>query len=243
MNETAQPEPAGLTAPKNFCARAPLDQPWAWLTLVGVLLASDFVTGREIHFPLFYAIPIALASWNGSRKIAISLAVGLPAIRFFFNFAWPGAWTLVGAGANEVISGMGLLGVALLTSRLATLHDELNRRVKTLEGVLPICSFCKRIRDGSEHWVPFETYLCRHSTAELTHGLCVDCADEHYPGVLAPKLGAARPSGVTPNEHSASDAWAQGPKFPSRASDARLESEACRPSLPSFRKRGADELF
>jgi CheY-like chemotaxis protein len=47
--------------------------------------------------------------------------------------------------------------------------------VKTLEGLLPICSYCKKIRDARGEWQRLEKYVTDHSTAEFTHGICPDC--------------------------------------------------------------------
>jgi PAS domain S-box-containing protein len=54
-------------------------------------------------------------------------------------------------------------------------------RVKTLDGLLPICSSCKKIRDDKGYWQQVETYVKKHSDAEFTHGLCPDCATKLYP--------------------------------------------------------------
>lgn len=52
-------------------------------------------------------------------------------------------------------------------------------RVQYLEGLLPICSYCKKVRSGEE-WIPIEAYIARHSGADFTHGLCPACRDQHY---------------------------------------------------------------
>jgi PAS domain S-box-containing protein len=59
------------------------------------------------------------------------------------------------------------------------LRDTLNR-VKTLEGLLPICMYCKNIRDDAGKWGRVETHLSR-TGATLTHGLCPKCEAEHFP--------------------------------------------------------------
>lgn len=57
------------------------------------------------------------------------------------------------------------------------------KEVKTLKGLLPICSFCKRVRDDEGYWERLEEYLAKHADAEVSHGLCPDCVKEHYPEV------------------------------------------------------------
>lgn len=53
--------------------------------------------------------------------------------------------------------------------------------VKQLSGLLPICSYCKKIRDDKGYWKQIESYIHQHSQAEFSHGICPDCAKEHYP--------------------------------------------------------------
>jgi DNA-binding NtrC family response regulator len=57
-------------------------------------------------------------------------------------------------------------------------------RVKTLSGLIPICSSCKKIRDDKGYWNQLEIYLQEHSAAKLTHGICPGCAEKLYPGIL-----------------------------------------------------------
>jgi YesN/AraC family two-component response regulator len=54
-------------------------------------------------------------------------------------------------------------------------------RVETLEGILPICASCKKIRDGEGSWHQVEVYIGRHSDAEFSHGVCPECMKVLYP--------------------------------------------------------------
>lgn len=77
---------------------------------------------------------------------------------------------------------------------LLTAHRRQKEEVKTLRGLLPICSGCKKIRDDEGYWAEIETYLVKHSEAEISHGLCFDCATRLYPGVaLEADLGPTSP--------------------------------------------------
>ncbi len=53
-------------------------------------------------------------------------------------------------------------------------------KVKTLSGMLPICSSCKKIRDDKGYWNQIESYLARHSEIDFSHGLCPECMDKLY---------------------------------------------------------------
>jgi ABC-type phosphate/phosphonate transport system substrate-binding protein len=53
--------------------------------------------------------------------------------------------------------------------------------IKTLSGLLPICSHCKKIRDDKGYWNQIEHYIHEHSDAEFSHGICEECAEKYYP--------------------------------------------------------------
>jgi len=54
--------------------------------------------------------------------------------------------------------------------------------LSTLKGLLPICMFCKKIRDDKGYWSEVETYIRKRSQAEFSHGICKPCREKHYPG-------------------------------------------------------------
>lgn len=58
-------------------------------------------------------------------------------------------------------------------------------QVRELSGLLPICSSCKSIRDDKGYWTRLEAYLCEHSKAEFSHGICPECAKKLYPELYA----------------------------------------------------------
>jgi hypothetical protein len=55
--------------------------------------------------------------------------------------------------------------------------DEL----KILRGILPLCSFCKKIRDDKGYWESVDIYISKYSEAYISHGICPDCLKDHYP--------------------------------------------------------------
>jgi PAS domain S-box-containing protein len=55
------------------------------------------------------------------------------------------------------------------------------KKVKTLGGLLPICTSCKKIRDDKGYWNQLEDYIHKHSEAEFSHSVCPDCAKKLYP--------------------------------------------------------------
>lgn len=63
---------------------------------------------------------------------------------------------------------------------IAELRDAVTN-IKTLRGLLPICTSCKKIRDGKGDWKQIESYIGEHSEAKFTHSMCPKCAKNFYP--------------------------------------------------------------
>ena len=70
-----------------------------------------------------------------------------------------------------------------LLERNQALEDAL-KRVKQLQGLLPICSYCKKIRNDRNYWEQVDAYVASHSEAQFSHGVCPDCFEMH----LKPQL-------------------------------------------------------
>ncbi len=101
------------------------------------------------------------------------------------------------AGANDYITkpfnNMELRARVRVGHRMVEMKEKLAKQVqelrtalehiKTLQGIIPICSFCKKIRDDQGYWSQVEAYLSRHSDARFSHGFCPDCISRHYPEI------------------------------------------------------------
>ena len=72
--------------------------------------------------------------------------------------------------------------------------QEAAAKIKTLHGLLPICSYCKGVRDDEGYWQSVEAYVEGHSEAQFTHGICPSCLEKHYPDLAHQKQAAARAS-------------------------------------------------
>ena len=77
-----------------------------------------------------------------------------------------------------------------LAVRVQELEEALGR-VKTLQGLLPICAYCKKVRDDKNYWQQVETYVARHSEAKFTHGICPSCYEQFAKPALAQARAAA----------------------------------------------------
>lgn len=58
---------------------------------------------------------------------------------------------------------------------------RLNERVRTLEGILPICAYCRRMRREDGGYEGLEEYVSEHTPARFSHGICPDCTKKHFP--------------------------------------------------------------
>jgi GTP-sensing pleiotropic transcriptional regulator CodY len=88
-----------------------------------------------------------------------------------------------------------IISIALYNSRTLELFKEsemqkmviinklidANSKIKTLRGLVPICSACKKIRDDKGYWYQVEEYIEKHSHAEFSHGLCPECIKKMHP--------------------------------------------------------------
>ncbi len=77
--------------------------------------------------------------------------------------------------------GVGIRIVRLqesLAQRIQELENALSQ-VKKLSGLLPICSYCKKIRDDKNYWQQVEAYLTEHTEASFSHSICPECYEKH----------------------------------------------------------------
>jgi sigma-B regulation protein RsbU (phosphoserine phosphatase) len=79
-----------------------------------------------------------------------------------------------------------------LADRVRELETAL-AQVKQLRGLLPMCSYCKKIRDDGNYWQQVEAYLCAHSEVQFSHGICPTCWHE----VVEPQMAEAGMQGAT----------------------------------------------
>jgi phosphoserine phosphatase RsbU/P len=69
---------------------------------------------------------------------------------------------------------------AALATKIKELRQALDQ-IKTLRGIVPICAWCKKIRDDQGYWNQVEVYVQHHTEAQFSHGLCPDCIKKMYP--------------------------------------------------------------
>ena len=164
---------------------------WFWRVLgISLTLAVaivDYVTADEIEVVPFYLLPLAIAAWHLGRVESIGAALFCTATwlievrlsdRPVSNALVPywNALMLLGTFSTVVILLGSLRRASAEQKRLIADLQSTLAHVKTLGGLLPICAWCKKIRDDSGYWLAVEAYLQDHSDAAFTHGICPDCS-------------------------------------------------------------------
>ncbi|MDA8078257.1 MAG: hypothetical protein M0Z79_04895 [Nitrospiraceae bacterium] len=152
----------------------------------------DYVTGSDIGLSVFYLIPIILVVWLAGRTSGLFMAALALITMSVTDYA---SGKVFSSLFVEIWNGLVHLAffvvIIILVSKLKADLEERSRligelqdamaEVKTLSGLLPICAWCKNIRDDDGYWNKVESYIAKHTEAEFTHGICPECARKVYP--------------------------------------------------------------
>jgi hypothetical protein len=160
-----------------------------------VVAAVDYALGPYIIVPTYVVIPVMLLAWNWGERYAIGLGVVLTIAHFVFLDLWGVPPPTGVAAVNAAMRFAVLVVLAVVTARLGSQTRASRERVQMLEGILPICSFCKDIRDEAGEWQKIETYVSRHSEAQFSHGICAKCTEiqlSKFRSQRAPGKGAGQ---------------------------------------------------
>ncbi len=152
----------------------------------------DYITGRDFGFFVFYFIPIAYTAWRTGLRSAIAVSILSEATWFTADFVTVHNFAFLFFSLwNSLIRLIAFLLLAFFINKISMLlaierkkTEELQAafaKIKTLGGLIPICSSCKKIRNDQGYWEQIEKYIEEHSDADFTHGICEACAKKLYP--------------------------------------------------------------
>ena len=175
MSERLPPPPT-----EYFFERSPWNNRWVLFSIALVVSCFDYLAGPIVFFPVLFVIPVALLAWNCGLRTALILGAILCVIRFSIQCAWGVPYTLPVAIINACVRLGLLFFITFLCGKLSEQTQALRARVRTLEGFLPTCAFCKDIRDEAGNWHQIEEYVASRSEVRFSHGVCPTCAAEHY---------------------------------------------------------------
>ncbi len=161
---------------------------WAGILTGTLFLGSiDWITGYELNFFVFYFAPVSFAAWHfgyrASNIVAIMSALIWCAADVFSGHSYSSSafavWNTAIRLSSFVAIGWAVWrihGLVILERDKTEAVKRSLAQIKVLEGLLPICAQCKKIRDKQGQWELLETYIGKRSNAQFTHGYCPDCA-------------------------------------------------------------------
>jgi len=154
----------------------------AGLMLLGLVGLSDYLTGPEISFGIFYFLPIWLMTWHFRRSVAVLFSLLCSLVWFVVDDASGVEYSAsIIPFWNAAARLVYFLSFSFLLSYSQDQLRQSKEEVKRLSGLLPICASCKKIRDDDGYWQEIETYLRSRSDTIFSHGICPDCAKKLYP--------------------------------------------------------------
>ena len=164
---------------------------------LGLLGWIDAVAGFDYSLGPFYLIPGVLVAWFMGFRWGIPLAAGAALLRLAVEthgaFYLPQGHHLVWDGGVYLVSFSAFAGmtawVRVLMGRQEALIQELQQtlaEVRELKGMLPICAWCKKVRDDEGFWQQVDAYLSGHTRATLTHGICPECRVKNFSDTRTP---------------------------------------------------------
>jgi hypothetical protein len=158
-----------LAAPDN------VSPGWSLVLAAGVA-GIDFALAPNTEFPALFFIPILYAAWYGGFRWGLPFCL-LPFVHVL-NMWLRGAPDIFVPTLTAAFRSVILVPIVIWLSSLASSQRALRREVEMLQGLLPICSYCKRIQDDQGDWQPVERYVQERFEAKFTHSICENCVRE-----------------------------------------------------------------
>jgi hypothetical protein len=150
-----------------------------------IIFGVDVMVPLGVGICFLYLAPLMFlamySSPNQSSPVIVTAAFSamLAGIGFFLSPPGP-IWH---AMANRSLA-ISLIGTTVI---LSLMRKQAETEVKVLRGLLPICSYCKKIRDDGGYWQQVERYIAARSAADFSHGMCPDCGAKHFPDLYREK--------------------------------------------------------
>ncbi len=148
-----------------------------------MVFALDVILAPGTAASVLYLVPLAfLTLWSTPKQSSPVVALAavcmvLTAIGLVLSPFAP-----VWVGIENRLFAITVIGI---TTVLSILRKRTEEDIKVLRGLLPICSYCKKIRDDGGYWQQVERYIAARSEADFSHGMCPDCGSKHFPDMCA----------------------------------------------------------
>src|SRR5690349_14329236 len=118
---------------------------WFWWWVIGLAVVwIDYADGVYLQYPVVYIIPVVLAAWYSGRMASLGLSIAVPLAHVAFLLLFAGNVENLGVTLTmTVFRGVFVTLIGVWVARLSKHERALETYVERLEGLLPICSFCK----------------------------------------------------------------------------------------------------
>ena len=129
-----------------------------------------------------------MLAWKEHLISSYLAAFILSMARVWFHYLWIDSESIYVTIVNLIFNIIALFFYIFLIKNIVDMNKSLERKVKVLEGILPICPVCNKIRNDSGDYEDIEKYITEHSEAVFSHGLCGNCSREFYPKYFQDKM-------------------------------------------------------
>jgi len=177
----------------DYLAKKPTPFIWAVGLLLNLIIGvTDYLTGVDLRIEIFYLIPIGILSWLVNRYAGIIMSVvstittvtanllaGQVIVNYFIYY-----WNILVHFGFFIVAVYLISEEKIISDNNKILIDKLHKsldEIKTLSGLLPICSACKKIRDDDGYWRQIEHYISEYTDTRFSHSICPDCKEKLYP--------------------------------------------------------------
>ncbi len=168
---------------KNSLALMWLSLSWVGVVIIGYI---DWITGYDLSFFEFFFLPVSVAAWFIGFGASIATAFLSAMVWFGADFLsghlhsshFSAVWNTTNRLASFLIIGWAVSKIRELLDREQKLVEKLQEslaEIKILEGFLPICCECKKIRNQEGHWEQMEAYISKRTGTTFSHGYCPQC--------------------------------------------------------------------
>jgi hypothetical protein len=176
------------------------------LLLAAVIFLFDLILplGWVVWLPYLALILFPLRrDQRLSPSVLAAVCTGFIIVGFFSDLLHGQSEEAMGMAVfNRTLGVLVLWLVAVLVLRHKKMEDERHvlidqlesalENIRTLRGFLPICGYCKKVRDDHGYWNQIEAYVTKHSLAEFTHSLCPQCEEDAWKELNLPRTEVLR---------------------------------------------------
>ncbi len=160
----------------------------ACLGIISGICLLECKTPDQLSIATLYFFPVGWAAWVGGVRWGAAATFAASAANGIAGYATSPVYDQIGYRIWTIVNDLVIYGFLVgLVNRFHKVFDAQKAatealqqaldEVRTLECLLPVCAWCKRVRDDKGYWGQIESYLTKHHGTLLSHGICPECAE------------------------------------------------------------------